>query len=129
MDRADSTDAHLIEHKLRQEELLRGRFLHVVRDRSLDSVALANALTAAGIMRDDIRSDNLGTLVDVAGESAAALLLARLVAEGVPITAFGPAVGDLEHTFLDLNRPQDPMAAPESAPAPAQLPTHREATS
>lgn len=101
------------------------------RIRSLDSVALANALTAAGIARDDIRSDNLGTLVDVAGESAAALLLARLVAEGVPITAFGPAVGDLEHTFLDLNRPQDDTveSAPAPAPAPAHIPTQGEATS
>lgn len=38
----------------------------------------------------------------VAGEAEAAQLLARLVERGVAISAFGPAVGDLEHTFLDL---------------------------
>jgi ABC-2 type transport system ATP-binding protein len=43
-------------------------------------------------------------LVDVAGEREAAVLLSRLVADGVAISTFAPAVGDLEHTFLDLSR-------------------------
>ncbi|MDQ1549985.1 MAG: type transport system ATP-binding protein, partial [Microbacteriaceae bacterium] len=38
------------------------------------------------------------------GEAAATELLSRLVTAGVPISAFAPAVGELEHTFLDLSR-------------------------
>ncbi|MCA1942933.1 MAG: hypothetical protein LDL15_04935, partial [Yonghaparkia sp.] len=48
--------------------------------------------------------DHLGTTVAVAGEQEAASVLARLVAENVAVTAFGPAVGELEATFLDLAR-------------------------
>lgn len=88
------------------------------RIRSLDPVVLAFALTTIGVDRESISQDNLGTLVHVANEPAAAVLLAQLIAEGVPITAFGPAVGDLEHTFLDLNRPVG-----ASAPAPSAFPS------
>ncbi|WP_298226445.1 hypothetical protein [Gryllotalpicola sp.] len=38
------------------------------------------------------------------GESAAAALLERLVAGGAPVAVFAPAVGELEHTFLDLQQ-------------------------
>ena len=72
------------------------------RIRSLDPNALGGALRAAGAAAD---TDHLGTLVQVSSEAAAAELLARLVTAGVPVTAFGPAVGDLEHTFEGLNRP------------------------
>ena len=36
---------------------------------------------------------------------------------GVRVSSFAPAVGDLEHVFLDLNRAGPPPAA--SAPDPA----------
>ncbi|MGV3732125.1 MAG: hypothetical protein ACO1N6_01830 [Microcella sp.] len=52
----------------------------------------------------------------MAGEAEAAAVLARLVGAGVAIVDFGPAVGDLEHTFLDLARG---AADPAAAPAPA----------
>ncbi|WP_022886655.1 ABC transporter ATP-binding protein [Glaciibacter superstes] len=74
------------------------------RIRSLDPAALAASLSASGILPQHITVDSLGTLVRVHNEAAAAELLAKLVAAGVPVTTFGPAVGDLEHTFLDLNR-------------------------
>jgi ABC-type multidrug transport system ATPase subunit len=72
------------------------------RIRALDPDSLGDALRASGVAA---RTDHLGTLVQVASEAAAAELLVGLVTAGVRVTAFGPAVGDLEHTFLDLNRP------------------------
>lgn len=84
------------------------------RVRALDPAALASALADLDIAAG--ASDHLGTLVPVAGEAEAAAVLARLVAAGVAIVDFGPAVGDLEHTFLDLARG---AADPAAAPAPA----------
>ncbi len=72
------------------------------RIRAIDDAQLDAALTRLGIVRG--AADHLGTSVSVASEAEAAQLLARLVGEGVAISAFGPAVGDLEHTFLDLSR-------------------------
>ena len=70
------------------------------RIRALDPAALTAALAELGIATSG--ADHLGTLVPAAGESEAAALLTRLTAHGVAISGFGPAVGDLEHTFLDL---------------------------
>jgi ABC-type multidrug transport system ATPase subunit len=64
--------------------------------------ALKAELTLAGIA--DLIEDRLEILVPLDGEAAATALLARLVSAGVPISAFAPAVGELEHTFLDLSR-------------------------
>lgn len=75
------------------------------RIRAVDPARLTAALAMLGI--PIAAADHLGTAVSVAGEREAADLLARLVGEGVPISAFGPAVGDLEHTFLDLSRVTD----------------------
>jgi ABC-2 type transport system ATP-binding protein len=69
------------------------------RIRSSDPAALRTALGSVEISED--RGD---LLVAVESEAAAAELLARLVSAKVPISAFAPAVGELEHTFLDLNR-------------------------
>jgi len=82
------------------------------RVRSLDPAALAAALADLGIAGGT--SDHLGTLIPVAGEAEAAAVLARLVGAGVAVVDFGPAVGDLEHTFLDLARgAADPASSPE----------------
>lgn len=70
------------------------------RIRALDAAALTTALTELAIPTNG--TDHLGTLIPVAGEADAAALLTRLTAHGVQISAYGPAVGDLEHTFLDL---------------------------
>lgn len=76
------------------------------RIRAVDPAQLTAALATLGI--PVAATDHLGTAVSVAGEREAADLLARLVGAGVAISAFGPAVGDLEHTFLDLSRAGDP---------------------
>ena len=85
------------------------------RIRAIDDQRLGEALTRLGVATGTV--DHLGTSVSVAGEAEAAQLLARLVGEGVAISAFGPAVGDLEHTFLDLSRGEAAGADPVSAPS------------
>jgi len=76
------------------------------RIRSVDQVALDAALVGAGIAPSDIQHDRGETTVPVAGEADAASLLTRLVEAGVAVSSFAPAVGELEHTFLDLSRPK-----------------------
>ncbi|CAN5504706.1 ABC transporter ATP-binding protein [soil metagenome] len=73
------------------------------RVRSLAPEKLRAALVAAGIAAKDITEDGPGLLVPLNGEEAASALLAALVHKKVPVTSFAPAVGDLEHTFLDLS--------------------------
>jgi ABC-type multidrug transport system ATPase subunit len=73
------------------------------RIRSLAPDKLRDALIAAGVKQKEIADDGPGLLVPLAGEQAAATLLAALVRKKVPVTSFAPAVGDLEHTFLDLS--------------------------
>ncbi|WBU38041.1 ABC transporter ATP-binding protein [Homoserinibacter sp. YIM 151385] len=73
------------------------------RVRSRQPEALRGALEAAGVAAPDVRDDGPGLLVSVAGDEGASELLASLVRAGVPVVAFAPAVGDLEHTFLDLS--------------------------
>ncbi|TPW73228.1 ABC transporter ATP-binding protein [Schumannella sp. 10F1B-5-1] len=72
-------------------------------DLARDSDRLREALFRAGIPWERIEADAGGILVPVAGEARAAELLTRLVGEGIAISAFAPAVGELEHTFLDLS--------------------------
>lgn len=74
------------------------------RIRALDLSALEAALIATGIGAGEIVADRGELLVKLTGEAEAAALLSRLVGAGVAISAFAPAVGDLEHTFLDLSR-------------------------
>ena len=71
--------------------------------RSLAPDKLRAALVAVGVSESDIRDDGPGMTVPVEGDEAAAALLGALVKKRVPITSFAPAVGDLEHTFLDLS--------------------------
>ncbi|RIX30846.1 ABC transporter ATP-binding protein [Amnibacterium setariae] len=74
------------------------------RLRALDPAALDAALAARGLAGTQ---DHLGRLVEVADEAAAADLLAALAADGVRITAFGPAAGEFERTFLELAKEQE----------------------
>lgn len=92
-----------------------GRSAREWRLRSLDAERLRVALDAAGFGAV-ARIDNLGAVVPLTSEADAAQLLAHLVGVGVPVSSFAPAVGDLEHVFLDLNRAEPPAA---SAPDPA----------
>jgi ABC-2 type transport system ATP-binding protein len=74
------------------------------RIRAADRAALESALFAAGVDSSAIMVDRDELLVPLAGEGAASVLLVALVGAGVAISTFAPAVGDLEHTYLDLNR-------------------------
>jgi ABC-2 type transport system ATP-binding protein len=78
--------------------------LRTWRIRSSAPAALNAALGTAGVPPEATIFDRGEFLVPLTGESAAAALLTELVHAGVPISTFAPAVGDLEHTFLDLSK-------------------------
>ena len=73
------------------------------RIRSSDVMALRAALVAEGIAEAAIAADRTELIVALEGEVAASAMLARLVKAGVAISTFAPAVGDLEHAFIDLS--------------------------
>jgi ABC-2 type transport system ATP-binding protein len=77
------------------------------RIRSLDPDALRAALGAKVA-----RWDGADAIVAPKDDRAAARLLAGLVADGVPVLAFAPAVGDLEQTFLGLSAPGEHAPTP-----------------
>ena len=99
------------------------------RIKSSDPRALRAALVAAGFDESDIATDRTEMLVPVAGEAAASDLLTTLVTAGVAVSTFAPAVGDLEHTFLDLSRSDDAAPTPSAdtaalvAPAAPTVPS------
>lgn len=68
------------------------------RIRSLDAEKLRTSLGTKVA-----RWDGADAIVTPADDTAAAKLLARLVADDVPVLLFAPAVGDLEQTFLGLS--------------------------
>ncbi|MBC7761900.1 MAG: ABC transporter ATP-binding protein [Candidatus Saccharibacteria bacterium] len=74
------------------------------RIRAADRAALESALLTTGVDASAIVVDRDELLVPLQGETAASALLTTLIAAGVAISTFAPAVGDLEHTYLDLNR-------------------------
>ena len=74
------------------------------RIRAVDRAALKSALLAAGVDAGAIVVDRDELLVPLQGDAAASALLMALVGSGVAISTFAPAVGELEHTYLDLNR-------------------------
>jgi len=61
--------------------------------------AVADAL---GRRRDEVRVDRRDVMVPFTDDAAAAAGLRALVGAGLPVVEYAPAVGDLEHTFLDL---------------------------
>jgi ABC-type multidrug transport system ATPase subunit len=78
------------------------------RIRALDARGLYRALVDAGIDAARIQTEAQGLVVPLAGDDHAAELLAQLVGSGIRIVSFAPAVGDLEHTFLDLSNGGEP---------------------
>lgn len=64
--------------------------------------AAASVTGALGLALDDVRADRGDVLVSFASEADAAASLRRLVDSGVLVTAFAPAIGELEQTFLEL---------------------------
>lgn len=98
-----------------------------------DGGDLRASLAAAGVEPSLVSADRTELLVPFASEAEAAELLARLVTAGARVSTFAPAVGDLEHAFLDLNAPADatpvgaatqtyPPQAPPAQPHPPQPP-------
>ncbi|AMB59090.1 multidrug ABC transporter ATP-binding protein [Microterricola viridarii] len=87
------------------------RSLRQWRVRALDRSVLASAIAGIGLPADRVALDNVGALLAFTDETEAAATLARLVGAGVAISDFGPAVGVMEHTFLDLNRTEGGSAA------------------
>ena len=86
---------------------------------SADRLSLEEALVGAGYDRHQVVFDRTDAVIPVFGDEAAADLLAKLVATGVRISAFGPAVGELEQTFLDLTSRAQP-ARPGQPSQPGQ---------
>ncbi|SDT11743.1 ABC transporter ATP-binding protein [Microterricola viridarii] len=74
------------------------------RVRALDRAVLASAIATIGMPAERVALDNVGALLSFTDEAEAAAALGRLVGAGAAISDFGPAVGVMEHTFLDLNR-------------------------
>jgi len=69
-----------------------------------DDGDLRAALQNAGVAATAVTADRSELLVPMASEADAAALLSKLVAAGASVSTFAPAIGDLEHAFLDLNR-------------------------
>ena len=68
-----------------------------------DGSALESALRKLGVpFQVSGGQRRFEAVVRVGSETEAAALLRRLVEEGVPVTAFGPAAGALEETYLSL---------------------------
>lgn len=88
------------------------------RVRAINPAALAAAITELALPSERIAVDNIGTLLAFGDEVEAAGALSRLVGAGVAISDFGPAVGAMEHTFLDLNRSAYGAATPQHPEPP-----------
>ncbi|WKK70914.1 ABC transporter ATP-binding protein [Rathayibacter oskolensis] len=77
----------------------------------IDAVSPRGAELAASVEQltgVEVQIERDAVLVPVVDDAAAALLLGRLVAAGVAVSRFAPAVGELEHTFSDLTRSTSP---------------------
>lgn len=82
----------------------------VSRGSDSDRGAVAAALGRAA---DDVGVDRRDLLVPFADEAAAVAGLRALVGAGLPVAEFAPAVGDLEHAFLDLRGNAATEGSPE----------------
>lgn len=74
------------------------------RIRAIDRLALLAALADTGVAVDGLDAVGDAVIVPLASERDAAGLLRALVERRVDVTTFAPAVGEFEHTFLDLGR-------------------------
>jgi len=77
------------------------------RVRALDPAALSLAIARIGVAIDRVRVEGDATTIVVDRDEDAADLLARLVAQGVPVVHFAPTVGTIERTFLGLHGEAD----------------------
>jgi len=93
----------------------------------------AQVAATLGRAFDDVAADRRDLLVPFADEAAAVAGLRALIAAGLPIVEFAPAVGDLEHAFLDLRAsghagptgaPSGPVDPPPADPHAGWAPPH-----
>lgn len=66
---------------------------------------VARVAAAIGVDPAEVEVDRGELIVRIASEEDAVRALRALVADGLPLVEFGAATGRLEHTFLDLGRP------------------------
>lgn len=87
--------------------------------RPMDAVRL-DVASALGRTGDEVAVDRRDVLVPFSDETAAVAGLRSLVSAGLPVVEFAPAVGDLEHAFLDLktDAPGSPGGAASEIPPP-----------
>lgn len=77
--------------------------VRVAADASRGAAADRHAVAAAlGRAPGEVGADRRDLLVPFADETAAVAGLRALVGAGIPVAEYAPAVGDLEHAFLDL---------------------------
>ncbi|MCS5734285.1 ABC transporter ATP-binding protein [Herbiconiux daphne] len=72
------------------------------RIKAIDGFGLGPALERIGVDSSRIATDSQGITVTMADDADAAAVLTALVAAGLRVTWFAPAVGELERTLLDL---------------------------
>ncbi|MBD8206373.1 ABC transporter ATP-binding protein [Microbacterium sp. CFBP 8790] len=84
------------------------------------SVEAARGDIAAALGRSggEIGLDRRDALVPFSDDAGAVAGLRALVGAGLPVVEFAPAVGDLEHAFLDLRSESAPPPSPPGAAAP-----------
>lgn len=100
-DRVVFVDAGRTVGQHRVTELPAVQATRTYRMRAMDLPGLVEALDQAGVPHDPPAAPGVDVQV-AGGESAAARLLAELVASGVTVTAFAPLGGALEAAYLDL---------------------------
>lgn len=84
--------------------------------RPMDAVRL-DVASALGRTGDEVAVDRRDVLVPFSDETAAAAGLRSLISAGLPVVEFAPAVGDLEHAFLDLKTDTSPGAVASEVPS------------
>ncbi|MCI9857388.1 ABC transporter ATP-binding protein [Microbacterium proteolyticum] len=93
--------------------------------RPTDAVRL-DVAAALGRTGDEVRIDRRDVLVPFSDEAGAVAGLRALISAGLPVVEFAPAVGDLEHAFLDLGStpagPASPGAATQPLPPSSDVP-------
>lgn len=87
------------------------------------SVEAARGDIAAALGRSggEIGLDRRDALVPFSDDAGAVAGLRALVGAGLPVVEFAPAVGDLEHAFLDLRSESAPPPPPPGAAAPGSV--------
>ncbi len=90
-------------HVLAELEEMTDAAVYLDHGVSVSEARVAAAKSTAREWRYATVDGAIATVLIEGGAEAAADALAKLVRDGVRVTSFAPAVGELEHTFLDLS--------------------------